>query len=93
VKRRQTVTQSALDLISLSSKKMGDYAKFEAYDSHWLVVPEFKYLIIRIVPEESTRVAMLKTGELDIGMETRHGEDTRIGESRSKNDYPEECCY
>ncbi|HVN97265.1 MAG TPA: ABC transporter substrate-binding protein [Syntrophorhabdaceae bacterium] len=50
-------------------QKSGDYAKFEAYDSHWLVVPEFKYLVIRIVPEESTRVAMLKTGELDIAME------------------------
>ncbi|MFC1933661.1 ABC transporter substrate-binding protein, partial [Chloroflexota bacterium] len=28
-------------------------------------VPEFKYLTLRVVPEESTRVALLKTGEID----------------------------
>lgn len=44
----------------------GDYFKFEAKTEHWRVVPEFKYVIMRVVPEESTRVAMLKTGALDI---------------------------
>ncbi len=43
----------------------GNYMKFEALDSHWRVVPEFKTLTMRIVPEESTRIAMLKTGEVD----------------------------
>ncbi|MFC1986838.1 ABC transporter substrate-binding protein, partial [Chloroflexota bacterium] len=43
----------------------GDYLKYEAYDEHWRVVPEFKYLVKHLIPEESTRVAMLKTGEID----------------------------
>ncbi|MFC1928697.1 ABC transporter substrate-binding protein [Chloroflexota bacterium] len=49
----------------LVERRSGDYFKYEAFDEHWRVVPEFKYLIIRGVPEESTRVAMLKTGEID----------------------------
>ena len=46
--------------------KLGDHYKFEAADSHWRVVPEFKYVIARIIPEISTTVAMLKTGEVDL---------------------------
>jgi len=53
----------------LVESKLGEYAKFEAYEKHWLVVPEFKYLTLRIVPEETTRVALLKTGEADIATE------------------------
>jgi peptide/nickel transport system substrate-binding protein len=49
----------------ISDRKTGDYVKFEAVDNHWRVVPEFKYLVIKAVPEESTRVAMLKTGAID----------------------------
>jgi peptide/nickel transport system substrate-binding protein len=45
--------------------KTGDYAKFEAVPDHWRVVPEFQYFILRLVPEESTRVAMLQTGQID----------------------------
>ena len=33
---------------------------------HWRVVPEFETIAFRVVPEESTRVAMLQTGEADI---------------------------
>jgi peptide/nickel transport system substrate-binding protein len=50
----------------LVEQKIGDFTKFEALDDHWLVVPEYKYLNLRIVSEESTRVAMLKTGMVDI---------------------------
>ena len=50
----------------LVEQKAGDYVKFEALDKHWLLVPEFKYLVLRIVPEDSTRIAMLKTGQIDI---------------------------
>jgi peptide/nickel transport system substrate-binding protein len=50
----------------LVERKSGQYLKFEASDEHWRVVPEFKYIIVQIVPEESTRIAMLKTGETDI---------------------------
>ena len=33
---------------------------------HWRVKPEFESVVFRIVPEESTRVAMLQAGEADI---------------------------
>lgn len=49
----------------LIEKKTGNYLKYEAVEDHWRVVPEYKYLIIQQVPEESTRIAMLKTGAID----------------------------
>jgi peptide/nickel transport system substrate-binding protein len=33
---------------------------------HWRVSPEFENIVFKVVPEESTRVAMLQTGEADI---------------------------
>ncbi|MBI2958204.1 MAG: ABC transporter substrate-binding protein, partial [Chloroflexi bacterium] len=44
----------------------GDMVQFEAVNSHWRMVPSFKKLTIVLVPEESTRVASLKTGAVDI---------------------------
>lgn len=35
-------------------------------DGHWRVSPEFENIVFKVVPEESTRVAMLQTGEADI---------------------------
>jgi len=35
-------------------------------EKHWRVVPEFKNVTFLMVPEEATRVAMLKTGEVDL---------------------------
>ncbi len=35
-------------------------------ENHWRVKPEYKDIIFRSVPEESTRVAMLKAGEADM---------------------------
>ncbi|MFC1928761.1 ABC transporter substrate-binding protein [Chloroflexota bacterium] len=49
----------------LVEHRFGDYLKYEALDEHWRAVPEFKNLIIRKIPEESTRIAMLRTGEID----------------------------
>jgi peptide/nickel transport system substrate-binding protein len=49
----------------LVERKTGQYLKFEAVEKHWRVVPEFKYLVIHIVPEETTGIAMLKTGNID----------------------------
>jgi len=48
----------------LVDRKTGDYVMYEAADEHWRAVPEYKFLIIKAVPEESTRVAMLKTGDI-----------------------------
>jgi peptide/nickel transport system substrate-binding protein len=50
----------------LVDHKLGEYLKFEALDQHWRLVPEFKTIIMRPMPEETTRIAMMKTGELDI---------------------------
>ncbi len=58
------------------SQVVGSYIKFEATEKHWRDgVPRFKYVTFLSVPEESTRVAMLKTGEADI---------TRISRERIK---------
>jgi peptide/nickel transport system substrate-binding protein len=38
----------------------------EAYQGYWRKVPNIKRLIIKSVPEGTTRLAMLKTGEADI---------------------------
>jgi peptide/nickel transport system substrate-binding protein len=44
----------------------GDRFEFEALTEHWRVVPEFQHLILKVVPEETTRVAMLTTGAADV---------------------------
>jgi len=45
----------------------GSYIEFEAVKNHWLWgTPRYKTVLFYAVPEEETRVAMLKTGELDI---------------------------
>lgn len=44
----------------------GEKIEFEANTEHWLNVPHFERLIQYVVPEESTQVAMLKRGEVDI---------------------------
>lgn len=38
----------------------------EAYEGYWRKVPHVKKLIWRTVPDDATRLAMLKTGEADI---------------------------
>ncbi len=46
-----------------------DFAKsieFEAWDGYWGTPPKFKKFTEILVPEESTQVAMLKTGKVDM---------------------------
>ena len=43
-----------------------EFIRVSAVSNHWRVTPEFAELEIRAVPEVSTRVAMLKTGQIDI---------------------------
>ena len=38
----------------------------EAYEGYWRKVPNIKRLILKGVPEDTTRLAMLKSGEADI---------------------------
>lgn len=45
----------------------GSWLQLEAVDKHWAEgVPKFKTVTYRVVPEESTRIAMIQTGEADI---------------------------
>lgn len=44
----------------------GAMVEFEAVKDHWRLKPAFKRLVIKLVPEESTRMAMLKRGEVDV---------------------------
>lgn len=44
-----------------------DVMEFEAVDNHWTgVVPDFKRVIISLIPEETTRVYMLQKGMIDV---------------------------
>src|SRR5436190_12105442 len=59
----------------------GDRIEFTAVANHWRGTPSFKDLHVLLVPEESTRVAMVCTGEAaiaSIGPETMMGA-TRAG--------------
>jgi peptide/nickel transport system substrate-binding protein len=46
--------------------KLGEYVKLEANESYWNGAPRAKTIIIRGVPEEATRVALLQTGEINL---------------------------
>lgn len=51
----------------------GDLVEYEALDKHYRQVPAFKKLVVSVIPEETTRLAMLKTGGADaieIGVDT-----------------------
>jgi peptide/nickel transport system substrate-binding protein len=44
---------------------------FEAFDQYWRKAPTVKRLVFRSIPEESTRLAALKGGEVDIAYSIR----------------------
>lgn len=45
----------------------GSWLQLEAVDKHWAEgVPKFKTVTYQVVPEESTRIAMIQTGEADV---------------------------
>jgi len=51
--------------------KEGDYIKLVAQDSHWRVgVPKYRYLTFKVIPEEGTREAALRVGEVDLAKTT-----------------------
>ncbi|MBI2958508.1 MAG: ABC transporter substrate-binding protein [Chloroflexi bacterium] len=45
---------------------VADALEYEAVDKHWLQTPQFRRLILVLIPEETTRVAMLRTGAVDV---------------------------
>lgn len=44
----------------------GDSVQYEAMDKHWRQTASFKTLDVITMPEETTRIAAMKTGQLDI---------------------------
>lgn len=50
----------------LTANLIGERVELEAYEAHFMRVPTVKNLIIRLMPEATTRVAALKTGEVDV---------------------------
>ena len=48
------------------SHQPGVEVVLEAYDKYWRKTPSVKRLVMKVVPEEPTRLAMLKKGEADI---------------------------
>jgi peptide/nickel transport system substrate-binding protein len=45
----------------------GSHIKLAAVDNHWRVgTPKFKTITFKIVPEETTRIALLRRGEIDV---------------------------
>jgi peptide/nickel transport system substrate-binding protein len=43
----------------------------EAFDGYWRKTPSVKRLVMRVMPDESTRLAALKSGEIDIAYSIR----------------------
>ncbi len=43
----------------------------EAYEGYWLKAPSVKRLVLKVIPEEATRLAALKRGEVDIAYSIR----------------------
>ncbi len=43
----------------------------EAYEGYWRKVPGVKRLVLKVIPEEATRLAALKGGEIDIAYSIR----------------------
>jgi peptide/nickel transport system substrate-binding protein len=47
-------------------REAGTALELEAVPRHWRITPAFQKLVIKLVPEQSTRLAMLKRGEVDV---------------------------
>jgi peptide/nickel transport system substrate-binding protein len=43
----------------------------EAFDQYWRKTPSVKYLVFKVIPDEATRLAALKRGEVDIAYSIR----------------------
>jgi peptide/nickel transport system substrate-binding protein len=53
------------------SFKPGVELVLEAFDDYWRKKPTVKSLVFRVIPDESTRLAALKRGEVDVALSIR----------------------
>src|SRR6266404_6211535 len=45
----------------------GSHIKLAAVDNHWRIgTPKYKNMVFKLVPEETTRIALLRRGEVDV---------------------------
>ncbi len=63
VARKQPIGTGSYRLVD---SRLGDYYKFEANDTNWRVVPEFKTITVRQMQEQSSIIAALKNHEIDL---------------------------
>ena len=63
----------------ITEYRANDRLVLEALDTHWRLVGEFKRIIFQAVPEQATRAALLKTGEVDVIETTAEGAKTTAG--------------
>jgi ABC-type transport system substrate-binding protein len=77
------------------SQMPGSFIKLEATENHWRSgVPRYKYMTYLIIPEESTRMAMLRTGEADIARISRDSVTEAVNGGLSINTKePAACVY
>lgn len=60
----------------LVERKSGSHLTFEARDDHFAAgKPRFKRVTIRLIPEETTRIAQLRTGQVDLADVSRENID------------------
>lgn len=50
----------------LAEHKEGEYAVFERNEDYWGEKPKFKYIRVEVIPDVTTVVSALKTGEIDM---------------------------
>src|SRR5712692_1767578 len=60
----------------------GSHIKLTAVDSHWRIgTPKYKTITFKLVPEETTRIALLRRGEVDVADVSRE----RVKELEKEN--------
>jgi len=62
----QTLNAVGTGPFKVAEHKADDFIRLEAVPDHWRQTPAFATVMVLDVPEEATRIAMLKTGKADI---------------------------
>jgi peptide/nickel transport system substrate-binding protein len=70
------------------SRSINEQILMEANEMHWGWVPKIKSLVMRTVPEDAVRLAMVQTGEADVGPRCRHHWSTVSARSRGSRPCP-----
>ena len=63
--KKPTTKIAATGSWDLVDYRTGEFWRMEAVENHWRKTPHFAELIFQEIPEESSRVAGFKTGNLD----------------------------